>query len=404
MFVHPFERCYHKAMPRGHAPRSRHLGQETQSGMQQQQQQQQEQQEQQEQQHHHTQREPQPAYEPEWAQYEQPSELTRAVCAWLMATAPNTPKTADEKLAVGEDRLKRLCLTLANAGLSCGIDATEKHIDSYCSWVQSTYFDGITTEEHGADARLRARRNNRMVESLVTLQDFAGVAAKFNPSSPGEDIEEEDCNDYEVIDLREVSEYAEAQEKNSDDDDWSEGQRDKYEMIGEDEFDEGSIDRVLEQMDVELNEIENQLDDHERDRDDAKCASDTENVEHPGSNPNVPPLLEQLLTLQHARRQVEEQQQQDQRHRHHHHQQQQRRWRQQQRQTLQWRQQERRLQEQHASRTLHDLGFYHRPVFVSPMQHGYAPGFGHRPVCHSHSDYSGSVYPASSLRESMLVY
>jgi len=119
--------------------------------------------------------------EPDWRGYEgRPEELTRAVCAWLMASAP--PKTSygsdpHARISVGEQRLAKLVHTLSAAGLDSGTPATEMHIDKFCAWLQACYFDGVSTKEHGIDARHRARHNNSLIEQLCSNQQFSKLAA-----------------------------------------------------------------------------------------------------------------------------------------------------------------------------------------------------------------------------------
>jgi len=119
--------------------------------------------------------------EPDWRSYEgRPEELTRAVCAWLMASAP--PKTSygsdpHARISVGEQRLAKLVHTLSAAGLDSGTPATEMHIDKFCAWLQACYFDGVSTKEHGIDARRRARHNNSLIEQLCSNQQFSKLAA-----------------------------------------------------------------------------------------------------------------------------------------------------------------------------------------------------------------------------------
>merc|ERR1719160_150768 len=92
-----------------------------------------------------------------------------------MATAGKTSNAADS-IAAGEERIARLVHTLSAAGLATGTAETEKFINDFCAFIQLRYFDGITTDEHGAEARQRARENNRLIERLCSEQHFAEVA------------------------------------------------------------------------------------------------------------------------------------------------------------------------------------------------------------------------------------
>merc|ERR1719160_2168402 len=92
-----------------------------------------------------------------------------------MATAGKTSKAADS-IAAGEERIARLVHTLSAAGLATGTAETEKFVNDFCAFIQLRYFDGITTDEHGAEARQRARENNRLIERLCSEQHFAEVA------------------------------------------------------------------------------------------------------------------------------------------------------------------------------------------------------------------------------------
>merc|ERR1719160_2501428 len=92
-----------------------------------------------------------------------------------MATAGKTSKAADS-IAAGEERIARLVHTLSAAGLATGTAETEKFINDFCAFIQLRYFDGITADEHGAEARQRARENNRLIERLCSEQNFAEVA------------------------------------------------------------------------------------------------------------------------------------------------------------------------------------------------------------------------------------
>ena len=50
------------------------------------------------------------------------------------------------------------------------------HLETFRAWLQALYFDGITTNDHGAEARHRARHNNHRIEQLCSRQLFASFA------------------------------------------------------------------------------------------------------------------------------------------------------------------------------------------------------------------------------------
>ena len=127
-------------------------------------------------------------------------ELCRAVCAWLMATAPKTGRDAESRLAAGEERLARLVHTLSTAGLLTGTAETAKCVEDFCAFLQGRYFDGITTDEHGTEARSRARNNNRLVEQLCSEQQFRAMADSMPRPADGngpQDREEEPSDQAE---------------------------------------------------------------------------------------------------------------------------------------------------------------------------------------------------------------
>jgi len=127
--------------------------------------------------------------EPDWCRYKgRPEELIRAVCAWLMTTAAPQAEYASDphaRIAAGEERLTKLVHILSAAGVEAGTNATEMHIDRFCAWLQACYFDGISTKEHGPQARRRARHNNSIIEQLCSQQQFGDLAAKLSVKSIG---------------------------------------------------------------------------------------------------------------------------------------------------------------------------------------------------------------------------
>ena len=45
-------------------------------------------------------------------------------------------------------------------------------VPAVASQVQTTFFDGVTEEEHGAELRNRCKQLNAMIDSLVKTQKF----------------------------------------------------------------------------------------------------------------------------------------------------------------------------------------------------------------------------------------
>lgn len=113
--------------------------------------------------------------EPEWAALrDDPAELTRRVCAYMMAHTVRTPSgDARKKVEAGQEALGKLKRTLSGAGLPQGDGTTRLHIEEFCGWVQTLYFDGITTDEHGAELRQLARSMNQETERLLREQVFS---------------------------------------------------------------------------------------------------------------------------------------------------------------------------------------------------------------------------------------
>jgi hypothetical protein len=56
---------------------------------------------------------------------------------------------------MGAKSLTDLMTTLSKAGLRQGDATTQPHLEKYCGWVQTTYFDGITVQ--GASSWLTSR-------------------------------------------------------------------------------------------------------------------------------------------------------------------------------------------------------------------------------------------------------
>jgi len=175
------------------------------------------------------------------------AELVRAVCAWLMATAPKTGNDAESRLEAGEERVARLVHTVAVAGLTEGNGETEKYVDNFCGFLQARYFDGITTDEHGAKARSRAREGNSLIERLCSEQKFdemakrlplpahcrrASVESDLEEVGPGQQEQPErtqaleelkDLEDLDGVEESEVLEEEEEMEQEDEDEDEDEG-------------------------------------------------------------------------------------------------------------------------------------------------------------------------------------
>ena len=194
----------------------------------------------------------------------QGAELVRAVCAWLMATAGKTSKAADS-IAAGEERIARLVHTLSAAGLATGTAETEKFVNDFCAFIQLRYFDGITTDEHGAEARQRARENNRLIERLCSEQHFAEVA----DSLP---LPEAEASAQDLQGGESEPEEAEGSEDEEDEhDDEEEGHEE------DEDSDEESEEDELAQMEAELAEVESELQDvDEQEEDPAEMATEPE--------------------------------------------------------------------------------------------------------------------------------
>jgi hypothetical protein len=84
---------------------------------------------------------------------DRPPELVRALCAYIMKTTGAAPKAAAERLAEGGSLLARLCNMLTAMGLDEGTDGTKPMVEEFATWLQVTYFDGVTTAEHGEALR-----------------------------------------------------------------------------------------------------------------------------------------------------------------------------------------------------------------------------------------------------------
>ena len=192
-------------------------------------------------------------------------ELCRAVCAWLMATAPKTGRDAESRLAAGEERLARLVHTLSTAGLLTGTAETLKCVEDFCAFLQGRYFDGITTDEHGAEARSRARNNNRLVEQLCSKQHFREMADSMPQPTDGHipqnreelsDKTEPDCTSMEEhVGIRDGPEVEKTEVLGESGEDDSEAEDEELEVeseeAAEDEDDDDENDHEHEEQQEE---------------------------------------------------------------------------------------------------------------------------------------------------------
>ena len=120
-----------------------------------------------------------PAVEPDWAETlssEGPGMMMQKLCGFRLSHAEKTPDDPAERcvpntparmkcntptvsqnrcfeyliyvsctrIAMGAKSLTDLMMTLSKAGLRQGDATTQPHLEKYCGWVQTTYFDGIT--------------------------------------------------------------------------------------------------------------------------------------------------------------------------------------------------------------------------------------------------------------------
>ena len=84
-------------------------------------------------------------------------------------------------------RLMAMFCRVLSTDLATGDEGSRDTCSEFCSWVQVNYFDGITTDEHGAAVRALARQMNHAVDSLCATQNFVGwpaIAAEQTPDSP----------------------------------------------------------------------------------------------------------------------------------------------------------------------------------------------------------------------------
>lgn len=122
-------------------------------------------------------------------------QLVRQACASLMMASHSKTEDAMQRIASGELLMARLCRSVVEAGLAQGDTSTAPIVEKYCGWLQSTFFDGISRDEHGDVARERARAANRRVEQLCTTQNFANFAA-LEPKGGDMNVDSEADDDY----------------------------------------------------------------------------------------------------------------------------------------------------------------------------------------------------------------
>jgi tetratricopeptide (TPR) repeat protein len=107
---------------------------------------------------------------------DRPPEMVKALCAYIMKTTGAAAKTVPERLVEGGSLLARLCNMLTAMGLDEGDEGTKPLVEEYCTWLQTSYFDGVTAAEHGEPMRELSRRLNRHVTELAETQEFATKA------------------------------------------------------------------------------------------------------------------------------------------------------------------------------------------------------------------------------------
>lgn len=107
---------------------------------------------------------------------DQPPEMVKALCAYIMKNTGAAPKSAAKRLVEGGSLLARLCNMLTAMGLDEGDEGTKPIVEEFAAWLQTVYFDGVTAAEHGEPMREFSRRLNRHVTDLVETQEFATKA------------------------------------------------------------------------------------------------------------------------------------------------------------------------------------------------------------------------------------
>jgi hypothetical protein len=98
--------------------------------------------------------------------------MVQKLCAYKIAHTPKVPGDAKLRVAAGAKAVSELVTAMTQAGVTQGDESTRSHLERFCGHVQTTYFDGVTTEEHGAELRNRCKQLNAMIESLCRLQKF----------------------------------------------------------------------------------------------------------------------------------------------------------------------------------------------------------------------------------------
>eukprot|EP01048_Picozoa_sp_COSAG05_P014258 COSAG05_NODE_1598_length_4453_cov_5.666514_1_plen_276_part_00 len=94
------------------------------------------------------------------------------LCAYKLAHLWKTPDDAQQRVAAGAKAVSELVTTLVRAGVTEGTEESRPSLERFCGHVQTTFFDGITAEVHGAELRHRCKQLNAMIESLVRAQKF----------------------------------------------------------------------------------------------------------------------------------------------------------------------------------------------------------------------------------------
>ena len=109
----------------------------------------------------------------DWSKYRhQPGELSRRLCAMLLARTDKPTSGAETMLGYGKQTLLDFCSMMVKQGVSRGEDSCRDHVGELCAFVQSNFFDGITTDGHGASLRGEARVLNRATSGLAESLQF----------------------------------------------------------------------------------------------------------------------------------------------------------------------------------------------------------------------------------------
>jgi hypothetical protein len=173
------------------------------------------------------------------------ADILRSTAAGIMKAAGPLPRDGAGRVATGRRRLELLCGALTEAGVRRGAEGTQAGVNAYCGWVQTTCFDGITTDADGAALRAEARGLNRAVEALCAGQDFAGweAAAREIPSeSEGEASASSDGGMEGAMEVEQSQQLEPADEGESA----SGGESDEESVMSDDESDEESSESASE--------------------------------------------------------------------------------------------------------------------------------------------------------------